>query len=62
MPKFHVPFGIELIDHIINTEKEHISMTKIQKISKDYDFSFIQTMSKVFCLNKMKNLCRKAMN
>ncbi len=39
-------------------------MAKIQKkISKDYDFPLIQTMSKgFFYLNKMKNLGRKTMN
>ena len=49
-------FGIKLIDHIIVTEKEHISMDKIQKISKDYDFPLIQTMSKGFLLEQNEKL------
>ena len=49
-------FNIELIDHIIVTEKEYISMAKIQKISKDYDFPLIQTMSKGFLLEQNEKL------
>lgn len=60
MPKFPVHFGIELIDHIITTEKEYIGMKKIQKISKDYDFPFIQTMSKVFLLKQNEKLRQKS--
>ena len=60
MPKFPVHFGIELIDHIINNEKEYICMKKIQKISKDYDFPFIQTMSKVFLLKQNEKLRQKS--
>ncbi len=49
-------FNIELLDHIIVTEKEHVSMEKIQKISNEYEFETIDNMKKGLLLEENKIL------
>lgn len=49
-------FNIKLIDHIIVTEKEHVSMEKIQKISNEYKFKTIDNMKKGLLLEENKRL------
>lgn len=49
-------FHIELLDHIIITEKEHISMEKIKKFNKDYTNDSINEMTKGFLIEENKRL------
>ena len=49
-------FHIELLDHIIVTEKEHISMEKINKFNKDYTNDSINEMTKGFLIEENKRL------
>lgn len=49
-------FHIELLDHIIVTEKEHISMEKIKKFNKDYTNDSINEMTKGFLIEENKRL------
>lgn len=49
-------FHIELLDHIIVTEKEHISMEKIKKFNKDYTNDPINEMTKGFLTEENKRL------
>ena len=49
-------FHIELLDHIIVTEKEHISMEKINKFNKDYTNDSINEMTKGFLIEENKKL------
>lgn len=52
-------FNIQLIDHIIVTEKEHISMDKMEKINKEYKDEFINNMSKGLLLEENIRLKHK---
>lgn len=49
-------FNIELLDHIIVTEKEFISMEKIKKFNKDFTNNSIDKMTKEFLLEENKKL------
>lgn len=49
-------FHIELLDHIIVTEKDYICMQKINKIAKEYNSSPIQTMTKGFLIEENERL------
>lgn len=49
-------FNIELIDHIIVTEKDYICMQKINKIAKEYNSEPIQTMTKGFLIEENERL------
>ena len=49
-------FNIELLDHIIVTEKDYICMQKINKIAKEYDSVPIQTMTKGFLIEENERL------
>lgn len=49
-------FNIELLDHIIVTEKDYICMQKINKIAKEYDSPPIQTMTKGFLIEENEKL------
>lgn len=49
-------FHIELLDHIIVTEKEFISMDKIKKFNKDYTNDSINEMTKEFLIEENKRL------
>lgn len=49
-------FHIELLDHIIVTEKDYISMEKIKKFNKDYTNDSIDEMTKGFLIEENKRL------
>lgn len=49
-------FHIELLDHIIVTEKDYISMEKIKKFNKDYTNDSINEMTKGFLIEENKRL------
>lgn len=49
-------FNIKLQDHIIVTEKDYISMDKIQKISKERNIETIENMKKGFLLEENQRL------
>lgn len=49
-------FHIELLDHIIITEKEFISMDKIKKFNRDYTNDSINEMTKGFLIEENKRL------
>lgn len=49
-------FGIELLDHIIVTEKEFISMEKIKEFNRNYTSDAIDKMQKGFLLEENKRL------
>lgn len=49
-------FNIELLDHIIVTEKEFISMEKIKKYNKDYSDDTIYQMTKGFLIEENQRL------
>lgn len=49
-------FGIELLDHIIVTEKEFISMEKIKEFNRNYTSDAIAKMQKGFLLEENKRL------
>ncbi|WP_300924889.1 JAB domain-containing protein [uncultured Clostridium sp.] len=49
-------FNIKLQDHIIVTEKDHISMDKIQKISKQREIKSISNMKKGLLLEENQRL------
>ena len=49
-------FNIELLDHIIVTEKEFISMEKIKKYNKDYTDDTIYQMTKGFLIEENQRL------
>ncbi len=49
-------FNIELLDHIIVTEKEYISMEKIKKFNKEFTNDSIEKMTKSFLLEENKKL------
>lgn len=49
-------FYIELLDHIIVTEKDYISMEKIKKFNKDYTNDSINEMTKGFLIEENKRL------
>ena len=49
-------FNIKLLDHIIVTEKEYMSMDKIQKISKEYGYKSIDNMQKGFLIEENERL------
>ena len=50
------PFNIQLLDHIIVTEKEYISMEKINKISQDFKNESIDNMTKGLLLEENARL------
>lgn len=50
------PFNIQLLDHIIVTEKDFISMQKAKKVNKDYENDAINNMSKGLLLEENKRL------
>ena len=47
-------FNIKLQDHIIVTDKEHISMNKIQKIGKEKNIKTLENMEKGLLLEENK--------
>lgn len=49
-------FNIKLQDHIIVTEKEHVSMDKIQKISKEKNIKPIENLEKGLLLEENQRL------
>ena len=49
-------FNIKLQDHIIVTEKDHISMDKIQKISKEKNIKSINNLKKGLLLEENQRL------
>ena len=49
-------FNIELLDHIIVTEKEYISMEKIKKFNKEFTNDEIEETTKSFLLEENKKL------
>lgn len=49
-------FYIELLDHIIVTEKEYISMEKIKKFNKNYSNDEINKVEKEFLFEENKKL------
>ena len=49
-------FNIRLLDHIIVTEKDYISLQKINKIAKEYNSPAIQTMTKGFLIEENEKL------
>ena len=49
-------FNIQLQDHIIVTEKDHISMDKIQKISKEKNIKSIDNLQKGLLLEENERL------
>lgn len=49
-------FNIEMLDHIIVTEKEYISMEEIQKISKNYTDKKINSITKGFLIEENQKL------
>ena len=58
-------FHIELLDHIIVTEKEHISMEKIKKFNKNYTNDEINKVEKQFLYEenlKLKQEIEKLQN
>lgn len=50
------PFNIELLDHIIITEREYISMTKANKINQEYENKAIKNMTKGFLIEENQKL------
>lgn len=50
------PFNIQLLDHIIVTEKDFISMQKAKKINKEYENDAINNMSKGLLLEENQKL------
>lgn len=52
-------FNIQLLDHIIVTEKEYISMDQIKKITRDYNDNSIDKMSKGLLLEENQKLKKK---
>ena len=58
-------FHIELLDHIIVTEKDHISMEKIKKFNKNYTNDEINKVEKQFLYEenlKLKQEIEKLQN
>lgn len=49
-------FNIKLLDHIIVTEKEHVSMEKIKKVSNESEIETIDNMEKGLLLEENKRL------
>lgn len=49
-------FNIELLDHIIVTEREHSSMKKLDAIDKNYTDENIEMMDKILLLEENKKL------
>ena len=49
-------FGIELIDHIIVTEKDYISMGKINQLSREKDIKDIDNMNKGLLIEENQRL------
>lgn len=49
-------FNIELLDHIIVTENDYISMEQIKKFNRDYSDDSINNMTKGFLLEENKKL------
>ena len=49
-------FNITLLDHIIVTEKEYISMEKIKKVDRDFTNNSINEMTKGFLIEENKRL------
>lgn len=49
-------FNIELLDHIIVTEKDYISMDNIKKITRDFNDELIDRMSKGLLLEENQKL------
>lgn len=49
-------FNIKLLDHIIVTEKEYVSMEKIQKVSNNSELEIIDNMEKGLLLEENKRL------
>lgn len=52
-------FNIELLDHIIVTEKDYISMEKIKKITRNYENESINNMQKGLLIEENKKLKEK---
>lgn len=50
------PFNIQLLDHIIVTEKDFISMQKAKKVNKEYENDAINNMSKGLLLEENQKL------
>lgn len=55
------PFNIQLLDHIIVTERDFISMQKAKKINKEYENDSINNMSKGLLLEENERL-KKQLN
>jgi len=53
------PFNIQLLDHIIVTEKDFISMQKAKKINREYESDAINNMSKGLLLEENKRLKKR---
>ena len=49
-------FNVELLDHIIVTEKEYISMDKTNKIDRDYENTEIYNMNKDLLIEENQRL------
>lgn len=52
-------FNIELLDHIIVTEKNYISMEEIKKITRNYENESINNMQKGFLIEENQKLKEK---
>ncbi|MBQ2917078.1 MAG: hypothetical protein IJE59_02750 [Clostridia bacterium] len=50
------PFNIQLLDHIIVTEDDFISMQKAKKVNKEYENDAINNMSKGLLIEENKRL------
>jgi len=50
------PFNIQLLDHIIVTEDDFISMQKAKKVNKEYENDVINNMSKGLLIEENKRL------
>ena len=50
------PFNIQLLDHIIVTERDFISMQKAKKVNKEYENDAINNMSKGLLLEENQKL------
>lgn len=55
------PFNIQLLDHIIVTEDDFISMQKAKKVNKEYENDVINNMSKGLLIEENKRL-KKQLN
>ncbi len=49
-------FNIKLLDHIIVTENDYVSMEKLKKINRDYTNETINNMSKGFLIEENERL------